>query len=90
MVSSIGYATARPHHYQTQSNTQYLKEAYGLSASPTGMPNENEWPSLNNSTNYSIESHDHAMSQQRNMGRRLSLPSFISNNTISDPQISWH
>jgi hypothetical protein len=75
MVSSVGYV-ARPHNYQThtQSNTQYLKEAYGLSASPTpqtGMSNENEWPSLTNATLYSIDPHDRAMSQQRNIGRRL-------------------
>lgn len=60
---STGYTTAQrnAHPYQ------YLKEAYGLSTSPTNMmgPNDNEWPSLNNAM--------FGEDRQRNMGRRLVL-----------------
>jgi hypothetical protein len=80
---SAGFARPNAHHYPTpglthsQSNTQYLKEAYGLSGSPTTnlvgqnvMPNENEWPSLNNAMFGGLDQHDRALSQQRGLGRR--------------------
>lgn len=69
---SAGYANAHPnvHHYAGQSQTQYLKEVYGISSTmppaQNVLPNESEWPSLNNAL--MCNEHDRS---QRNIGRRL-------------------
>ncbi|KAI6190241.1 CCCH-type zinc finger putative transcription factor [Aphelenchoides bicaudatus] len=70
---STGYAARNVHQYQTPglSQTQYLKEAYGLAPStPSAQAtNDSEWPSLNNALLFGAEQQDRAQ-QQRNLGRR--------------------